>query len=200
MSGGGKEVQKQDGERAIADVAAAGWARYKDRYAPLEKDFIDQARVDEVDRSLITGRATADLAQAENNPRFSYGVGAPGSGRYVDKVTTDGINSGARRGAGINTVNNVGDDLNTRGLQKAIGIGRDIADTSNQGLRRNASLELRNAANEVATSNSQRRLVSDAVGGLAGMASGSWLNAPKQSTSPLSARAASVNNYDFSKY
>lgn len=184
--GGGNSKDKPkptDQERALADVAARDWDRYKASYVPAENQYVSRLRATPGDFAAARGAAIADVEQATAGAASRIiGAGDISSGRSQMALADLYATKGTARGAAVNQAQLARENVELRGLSKMAAFGRGLADQSRVGLASTAAEANQKNIDELRNKISEQNALLEGASGLAGAYAGykGWLNGEKK--------------------
>ena len=180
MSAGDSDyVQESEAEKQMAELAGEQWDDYKERFVPLENEFM--GTMDEIrnERPLATGRAANTVTQAYDSAYDTVSMnntsrGAdPSSGSSMMGLAEVGTREADDKAGAVVKADQSTENRYYAGQQQVVNMGRGVATEANLGMRTMAGLdaaEARSNAQASATETSARVGAFGTVTGAAGRA------------------------------
>lgn len=160
------QIPETEAERALADVAKAKIADYKQRWLPLQMRMAEQiqsmGKAGSEERRRATGAAAADTNVAFGRAgeklaeeQAARGINA-GSSRFKLAQANLASDQARSRGMGREVAEQSIDDAYVGGLQKIMALGRGQEAAASQGLVQSAGLAADTAARDAYASAAER--------------------------------------------
>lgn len=129
-----------------ARIAMEQWQDFKTRYIPVENQFLKLVRKDDTHKAAARGVANAEVAQNFDNAaggmtvqRVLHGDTVGGDVANLSQIDA-AIARGQAGGATANAADRSTEDLHYAGLQKAVALGRNLANEADLGIHNAAQL------------------------------------------------------------
>lgn len=123
-------------ERAQAGIAAEQWSDYRQRYVPIENDFIEKIRATESRKGAEKGRAGATVQQglSGGTRKALANRGKAGGGRGLMRALNANMTKGSALGDANNQAVLTAESREQGGLTRMASYGRGLSDQHDVGL------------------------------------------------------------------